>query len=307
MSLESKLIKQMDIERNIHSYELFNKPESQLEIAEFNLLSLYMYDLEHPVWKDIIIDGKNTGYKISNTGEVKGKNGSILKKDITNTGYFRINGYYDKQAIHLSIHREVGRAFIPNPENKPFINHINGNKQFNWWRNLEWVTHKENMIHAVNTFLIDCKGEKHPENVYTEKQIRRACELLQDPKNKISDIVNKTGINRSILYSIRTGHSWSQISSEYNIPKPVHQLEFSDSKLDQAAKLLSETKLSYDKIYDKTGIPPRTLIKIVYGSPKYMKLSKRYDVSKFRKIKSEYYKNNKQYKVESSTTIPLAI
>ena len=80
---------------------------------------------------------------------------------ITNTAGYASVRLPDKN--HL-VHRMVAEAFIPNPENKPQVNHKDGNKRNNNASNLEWVTPKENMAHAWANGLV---GEKHP--VYSKQ------------------------------------------------------------------------------------------------------------------------------------------
>lgn len=71
-----------------------------------------------------------------------------IKPEETSKGYLRVD-LYDKNGNrkHFKIHRLVAKAFIPNPENKPQINHIDGNKQNNSITNLEWVTDTESKEH----------------------------------------------------------------------------------------------------------------------------------------------------------------
>ena len=92
------------------------------------------------VWKDI----KNYEgcYQVSNLGRVRNKI-KILSPQISNCGYLRIM----LKNKHYSIHRLVAEAFIPNLENKPQVNHIDGNKTNNYVTNLEWVTASENQKH----------------------------------------------------------------------------------------------------------------------------------------------------------------
>ena len=94
-------------------------------------------------WK--VIDGYNNNYSISNKGNVKNNNtNKILKQAVNRGGYNKlclsVNG---KKKTEL-IHRLVALAFIPNPENKPHVDHINNNKIDNNVNNLRWATAKEN-------------------------------------------------------------------------------------------------------------------------------------------------------------------
>lgn len=86
-------------------------------------------------------------YQISNTGLIK-RNGIVLNP-FNNDGYLRIllsNGLIKKKKL---IHRLVAEAFIPNEDNKKQVNHIDLNKLNNNVKNLEWVTPKENVQHAI--------------------------------------------------------------------------------------------------------------------------------------------------------------
>ena len=83
-------------------------------------------------------------------GKISKLDGTPLKKYISPYGYERvcINGKY------WLVHRIVAMVFIPNPDNKPQVNHIDGNKQNNDISNLEWVTPEENMHHASRMGLL---------------------------------------------------------------------------------------------------------------------------------------------------------
>ena len=106
-------------------------------------------------------------YKISTTGRVINKNGHEKVLDNhSKDGYLKVNLYKDGIGSSKRVHRLVAEAFIPNPDNKPDVNHKNGNKHDNRVDNLEWVTKSENMKHAYQTGLVkpSCSmtGKKNP-------------------------------------------------------------------------------------------------------------------------------------------------
>lgn len=102
------------------------------------------------------IRGYESKYMISNFGNVMSLDYKNTKKPKVLVPVKHHLGYL---LIHLGenkikmIHTLVAEAFIPNPENKKYVNHIDGNKQNNHVSNLEWVTSKENMNHAIRTGL----------------------------------------------------------------------------------------------------------------------------------------------------------
>lgn len=126
------------------------------------------------IWKDVV--GYEGLYQVSNLGNIKSLDkyvntkgnklklhkGKILKPKKRPRGYLEVSLYKDRKPKSIQIHRLVAIAFIPNPENKPHINHKKPvTEEFcdNSVNNLEWCTPKENMIYAFKCGRVNAKGK----------------------------------------------------------------------------------------------------------------------------------------------------
>jgi len=115
-------------------------------------------NLENEIWKEIKIENEDTqGYFISSLGRFKNRKGVIMKNyKPHHSGYIYLRVNIKKYALH----RLVAQIFIENTENKPFVNHIDGNKLNNNFENLEWVTCAENNLHNHKFGFIKCYTRK---------------------------------------------------------------------------------------------------------------------------------------------------
>lgn len=115
------------------------------------------------IWKDI--PGFEGLYEVSISGKVKNSITKRLLKNNNRGRYYSVTLYKNHKPHQLSVHRIVALTFIPNPENKPMVNHKNGNRYDNNIVNLEWCTQSENEKHKYEVlgYINHFKGKKHSE------------------------------------------------------------------------------------------------------------------------------------------------
>lgn len=148
--------------------------------------------------KQIKTSEKYPKYKFCSSGVIYSHYGKKMNPAKDHKGYLRTM-LVDCNGVSktIKVHRVIAMLFIPNPENKPQVNHINGIKHDNRIENLEWVTAKENAIHAVQNGL--CKYTRlnkekvieirklYSEGVYNQREIG---EKYGVDRRHVSDIVN---------------------------------------------------------------------------------------------------------------------
>lgn len=239
----SKELKAVEEFKNEKSMILFNKNVCDLSIEESLKLDKYIYDLANPVWKPICINDKITNYEVSNIGNIRNiKTGRIRKGSPDKQGYIRFSLYIHNKHYPKKVHRLVAEAFIPNPENKPQVNHINGKKDCNWVGNLEWMTCKENVQHSYETGLVvnHASGERVGTSKYKESQIREVCKLLEDPIKRYEDIAKETGVSYDVIAKIGTKDLWTDVSKDYNIPNRIRtSSKYSTEYIENVCKMLA--------------------------------------------------------------------
>jgi len=157
------------------------------------------------IWENVV--GYDGLFKVSSLGNiVKLKDNNIdyyITKRISKHGYCIATFNFNNKTKQVLVHRIIAIAFVPNPENKPEVNHKNSIRDDNRIENLEWVTHKENCIHSYKY------GLRRPEmkgiNKYNEKK-----KIKVASRDKLMNIIKTySSINEA---SKHTGISNSNIS-----------------------------------------------------------------------------------------------
>ena len=158
------------------------------------------------------VEGYEGLYAVSNAGRILGlKRNRFRKLDESNDGYLQVALCKDGDYKVFLVHRLVARAFIPNPNNFPQVNHKDCNKKNNLVDNLEWCTGKQNMKHARmhgRSGNLDFGfGEVNPNHKLTKDEV---IEIRRKLKDGIAGykIAQEYGVCDKTVYDISNGKTW---------------------------------------------------------------------------------------------------
>lgn len=164
------------------------------------------------VWRDVI--GYEGKYQVNTKGEIRSLNYGrmnkicLLKPYLGNRGYLSVVLSKGNKTKIKMVHKLVAESFIPNGDNKPFIDHINNIKTDNRVENLRWVTHKENMRNPLTRKRFSESAKKRPisENALKNWQKRIYCKELNKTFDSITQASKELNIPISCICRVCSGN-----------------------------------------------------------------------------------------------------
>jgi len=223
------------------------------------------------IWKPIF----NGKYEVSSIGRIrtvfcrnrwgfyKPKKERILFQHKNNDGYMQVSIYTESGNLKsFRVHRLMALAFIPNPENKPQVNHLNSIRSDNRIENLEWCTNSENQIHSVK---FGNYKSNNPNAKLTESDVQK----IYNSTKPISHLVKKYKIHRDSIINIKNGKTWSTITGVLQISKTLldrsGQNHYLTKLTDSDVLAIYNSKESYSILSERYGIAKTTISAIKRG------------------------------------------
>lgn len=245
-------------EQNRRRYELA-KPayDALMKFYPFNVA-----DLQGEIWRPV--PDYEQLYHVSNYGRVKSfwlDKVKILKPTLSN-GYLIVGLYKSGKQKGLYVHRLVAQAFIPNPDNKPEVNHRDGNRFNNFVGNLEWMTAKENTQHAIANDLIKLGEERHDTKL-TNAQV----EYVRNNPDALTgrELAKRFTIEPATISDIQLGQSYRNVGGAIRKPqKPGEYHRIPDEIRDQIRADYATGNFTQQQLAKKYDVSPATIWRIIH-------------------------------------------
>ena len=149
-------------------------------------------------------------YSINENGVIiNDKTRRVLKQKVNKRGYAYVTISINGKLKDISIHRAVAETFIPNPENKPQVNHIDGDKLNNNVNNLEWCSAKDNMKHAVENKLWDYAGTKNCKSKLSKESLEEI-KALNSQGFSSRKIADKFNVSKTAILYLLNGKTYKE-------------------------------------------------------------------------------------------------
>jgi len=153
---------------------------------------------------------RDTEYYVTEDGIIR--NNKLLWKGISNKGYYYVCMYLNGKNVKFNLHRIIAETYIPNPDNLPQVNHIDGDKLNNRIKNLEWVTNQKNRDHAIQNGLHFC-GEQCEKSKLTESDVKyiRDNYIPKHPEFGGIALTKKFGVGNAQISRIVNNKRWKHL------------------------------------------------------------------------------------------------
>lgn len=162
------------------------------------------------VWKQY----KDTQYAVSTHGRLMNLlTQKLLAGSISRQGYVKFGMWHLAKCTTVAVHRLVAETFLPNPENKPHVNHIDGVKHNNAVLNLEWTTVSENVKHAYATGLA-LQGAESPHSKICEADVIEMRRIFANKEMSVAEVARQFGISAAAVSHIKNGETWKSVGGE---------------------------------------------------------------------------------------------
>jgi len=249
-----------------------------LHIKQWILDTNFLYEIWLPIiYEDIVLDT----YEVSNFGRIRNIKTMKIKSQCRNNDGRYIVSYYTqfKNMKNYYTSRIVATMFVAGKtEERNEVNHKDGIKSHNFDWNLEWVTPKENIAHAINNGLLK---PHHSNSSVTDDQVHKICQFIKEYNGNMSKtykrcIEENISVSYHVIRCIRDKRYWNHISINY-----FDEIYSKSSITDNEAHLICQLLLKHNMSIIKVQ---RELQKFSYSTIKNIK-----DKSTWRKISEKYF------------------
>ncbi len=218
--------------------------------------------MSEEIWRDI--SGYEGLYQVSNFGRVKSfyKGGRILKTVPDGGGYPIVCLSRDGKHKNRTVHRLVAEAFMPNPDGKPQVNHIDGDKTNNRADNLEWCTSTENNRHVIKTGLHGSGSATYNAKLTNEQ----AFYIRENPDNLTCRALAKMfGVNHVTISEAQLGKTYRHVGGKIRTEKLPNPHRVPDSVRAEIRRLYvkSSHEFGLTALAKKFNCAPQTIWRII--------------------------------------------